>query len=65
MSENCPLNVKAAWAFRVFDFDEDNQITKSDIFAMLDRLTKFTHLQIEEKDHISEVVCIFIIYTLL
>lgn len=61
MSENCPLNVKAAWAFRVFDFNEDNQITKSDIFDMLDRLTKFTHLENEAKDHITDVVCLSLI----
>lgn len=56
MSENCPLKVKAAWAFKVFDFNEDNQITKEDLFALMDRLTKFSELSVEEKDHICDVV---------
>uniref|UniRef100_T1GIF2 EF-hand domain-containing protein n=1 Tax=Megaselia scalaris TaxID=36166 RepID=T1GIF2_MEGSC len=30
-SEHSPLSVKAAWAFLIFDFDEDNQITENDL----------------------------------
>ncbi|CAH2042221.1 unnamed protein product, partial [Iphiclides podalirius] len=39
MSSECPIEVKAAWAFRVFDLDEDNQISSRDISEIVDRLT--------------------------
>ncbi|VVD04741.1 calcium and integrin-binding protein 1-like [Leptidea sinapis] len=39
MSPDCPPDVKASWAFRIFDIDEDNQITKKDIINIIDRLT--------------------------
>ncbi|CAG9564170.1 unnamed protein product [Danaus chrysippus] len=39
MSPDCPAEVKAAWAFRIFDIDEDNQITPKDICNILDRIT--------------------------
>ncbi|CAK1550785.1 unnamed protein product [Leptosia nina] len=39
MSADCPSDVKAAWAFRIFDIDEDNQISAQDISKILDRLT--------------------------
>ncbi|XP_028177585.1 calcium and integrin-binding protein 1-like [Ostrinia furnacalis] len=39
MSSDCPPEVKAAWAFRIFDIDEDNQITESDICEIINRLT--------------------------
>lgn len=56
MSENCPQHVKAAWAFRVFDFDCDSMITKEDIFVMCDRLTKYDRLEQAEKECIAEVL---------
>ncbi|XP_049877214.1 calcium and integrin-binding family member 2-like isoform X2 [Pectinophora gossypiella] len=39
VSSDCPREVKAVWAFRIYDINEDNQITKSDIIEILDRLT--------------------------
>ncbi|XP_041984618.1 calcium and integrin-binding protein 1-like [Aricia agestis] len=39
MSPDCPAEVKAAWAFRVYDIDEDNQISSRDIYDILDRIT--------------------------
>ncbi|CAH2089391.1 unnamed protein product [Euphydryas editha] len=39
MSPECPIEVKAAWAFKVYDIDEDNQISSQDICNILDRLT--------------------------
>ncbi|CAH0401328.1 unnamed protein product [Chilo suppressalis] len=39
MSHNCPADVKAVWAFRIFDLDEDKQISDGDISKILDRLT--------------------------
>ncbi|XP_065087996.1 calcium and integrin-binding family member 2-like [Ochlerotatus camptorhynchus] len=56
MSENCPHHVKAAWAFRVFDFDSDSMITKEDIFVICDRLTKYDRLDQDEKECIAEVL---------
>lgn len=56
LSENCPHNVKAAWAFRVFDFDNDSMITREDIFTICDRLTKYDRLDREEKETIAEVL---------
>lgn len=56
MSESCPQHVKAAWAFRVFDFDADSMITKEDIFGICDRLTKYDRLQADEKECIAEVL---------
>ncbi|XP_062542749.1 calcium and integrin-binding protein 1-like [Armigeres subalbatus] len=56
MSKNCPHHVKAAWAFRIFDFDNDNMITKEDIFTTCDRLTKYDQLNRDEKENIAEVI---------
>ncbi|CAH1640182.1 unnamed protein product [Spodoptera littoralis] len=39
MSFECPAEVKAAWAFRIFDLDDDGQITAKDIGHIIDRLT--------------------------
>nr|XP_023025970.1 calcium and integrin-binding protein 1-like [Leptinotarsa decemlineata] len=38
MSENCPAQVKAAYAFQIFDFDEDNCIGEQDLTEALNRL---------------------------
>ncbi|XP_026741542.1 calcium and integrin-binding protein 1-like [Trichoplusia ni] len=39
MSAECSAEVKATWAFRIFDLDEDNQISAKDISRIVDRLT--------------------------
>ncbi|XP_074115532.1 calcium and integrin-binding protein 1 [Cotesia typhae] len=39
MSENCPGDVKAAWAFKIFDFDEDNQLSLNDLIKVVEKLT--------------------------
>ncbi|XP_072942671.1 calcium and integrin-binding protein 1-like [Epargyreus clarus] len=39
MSSECPPEVKAQWAFKIFDLDNDNQISERDIAEILDRLT--------------------------
>ncbi|CAK1584336.1 unnamed protein product [Parnassius mnemosyne] len=39
MSSKCPTDVKASWAFKVFDIDEDSQISTRDISEIVDRLT--------------------------
>lgn len=40
MSENCPPNVKATWAFRIFDINNDGLIDKNDLNVIIDRLTQ-------------------------
>ncbi|XP_015518443.1 calcium and integrin-binding protein 1 [Neodiprion pinetum] len=39
LSENCPEEVRAAWAFRIFDFDGDNQLSLDDLIESIERLT--------------------------
>ncbi|XP_035729198.1 calcium and integrin-binding protein 1-like [Vespa mandarinia] len=38
-SENCPLNVRSAWAFLIFDFDGDDQLALADLIEAIQRLT--------------------------
>ncbi|XP_039759259.1 calcium and integrin-binding family member 2-like isoform X2 [Pararge aegeria] len=61
MSPECPSEVKAAWAFQVFDIDEDNQISTADICFILDRLTwdpnnRANYLDKESKLKIADVI---------
>merc|ERR1711953_923373 len=39
LSEYTPSNVKAEWAFRVFDFDGDGKLNKDDIYKTVSALT--------------------------
>ncbi|XP_013137387.1 PREDICTED: calcium and integrin-binding protein 1-like [Papilio polytes] len=61
MSSECPTEVKAAWAFRIFDLDEDGQISMRDISEIIDRLTgcskdRFYQLDDESKTKIAHVI---------
>ncbi|XP_055628015.1 calcium and integrin-binding family member 2-like isoform X1 [Toxorhynchites rutilus septentrionalis] len=56
MSKSCPHDVKAAWAFRVFDLDNDDMITKEDIVNTCDRLTNNYQLQQDEMENIADVI---------
>ncbi|XP_043278731.1 calcium and integrin-binding protein 1-like [Venturia canescens] len=38
-SENCPVDVRAAWAFRIFDLDSDNQVSLDDLIEAVERIT--------------------------
>ncbi|CAG2058020.1 unnamed protein product [Timema podura] len=38
LSENCPDNVKARWAFKIFDFDGDNLLSVDDLKHIVGRL---------------------------
>lgn len=40
----------------IFDFDEDDQITESDLYELIDRLTQPMLLSEEEKHKICNVV---------
>merc|ERR1711874_924150 len=42
LSEYPPSNVKAEWAFRVFDFDGDGKLNKDDIYKTVSALTDQT-----------------------
>uniref|UniRef100_A0A182IVM8 WD repeat-containing protein 89 n=1 Tax=Anopheles atroparvus TaxID=41427 RepID=A0A182IVM8_ANOAO len=56
LSDKCPLSVKATWAFQLYDFDDDNVITKEDILILCDRLTKHDSLEEAEKQSIADVL---------
>uniref|UniRef100_A0A182Y0Z4 EF-hand domain-containing protein n=1 Tax=Anopheles stephensi TaxID=30069 RepID=A0A182Y0Z4_ANOST len=56
LSEKCPLAVKATWAFQMYDFDNDNLITKEDILELCDRITKHDRLGHDEKMSIAELL---------
>ncbi|XP_032680212.1 calcium and integrin-binding protein 1-like [Odontomachus brunneus] len=38
-SANCPRGVRATWAFEIFDFDGDNEISLNDLIEIVRRLT--------------------------
>merc|ERR1711997_621174 len=42
LSEYTPSNVKAEWAFKVFDFDGDGKLNKDDIYQTVSALTDQT-----------------------
>ncbi|XP_058120755.1 calcium and integrin-binding family member 2-like [Anopheles ziemanni] len=56
LSDKCPLAVKATWAFQLYDFDNDNLITKEDILMLCDRLTKHESLEDNEKQNIADLL---------
>ncbi|KAJ8926005.1 hypothetical protein NQ315_009860 [Exocentrus adspersus] len=39
MSDKCPEKVKATWAFRIYDFDEDDAVGEDDLIEVINRLT--------------------------
>ncbi|XP_043471843.1 calcium and integrin-binding protein 1-like isoform X4 [Leptopilina heterotoma] len=39
LNEKCPESVRSSWAFRIFDFDGDNQISLDDLIESVGRLT--------------------------
>ncbi|XP_047520436.1 calcium and integrin-binding protein 1-like isoform X2 [Pieris napi] len=55
MSAACPSHVKAAWAFRIFDIDEDNQINATDICQIVDRLTRYSDNRNDSLDRDSKM----------
>ncbi|KAG5890909.1 hypothetical protein JTB14_024907 [Gonioctena quinquepunctata] len=38
MSEKCPAEVKASYAFQIFDFDDDNAVGEDDLTEVMKRL---------------------------
>ncbi|EFA07348.1 calcium and integrin-binding protein 1 [Tribolium castaneum] len=60
MSQKCPDKVKAAWAFRIFDYDEDGAVGERDLMTVMDRLTDWQNSgnRIDKPDqkHIVQVL---------
>ncbi|KAL1501024.1 hypothetical protein ABEB36_006429 [Hypothenemus hampei] len=57
MSEKCPDSVKAAWAFRILDFDGDGYIGKGDLRVAMDRLTRGAGYLLQvEQEHIIKTL---------
>ncbi|XP_066156859.1 calcium and integrin-binding protein 1-like [Euwallacea fornicatus] len=50
MSEKCPYAVKAAWAFRIFDFDEDGYVGENDLAMAISRMARKGNEYITEPD---------------
>merc|ERR1711874_152694 len=45
LSEYTPSNVKAEWAFKMFDFDGDGKLNKDDIYKTVSALTGSTDIE--------------------
>lgn len=57
MSEKCPDKVKAAWAFKIFDFDSDGYVGEEDLMQVIDRLTRSAGFVTEpEQKHIIKIL---------
>ncbi|KAK9880472.1 hypothetical protein WA026_011716 [Henosepilachna vigintioctopunctata] len=60
MSHKCPDKVKAAWAFRIFDYDEDDALGEEDLMIVIDTLTKSettgNDIDKESKKHIIKIL---------
>ncbi|KOC62439.1 Calcium and integrin-binding protein 1, partial [Habropoda laboriosa] len=60
-SLNCPKEVRASWAFYVFDFDGDNQISLADLMEAVRRLTwndqdEHKSIDMTEAEHVARMV---------
>ncbi|XP_033113689.1 calcium and integrin-binding protein 1-like [Anneissia japonica] len=51
-SDNAPKSVKAEYAFRIYDFDEDDFIGSSDLRKVINRLTGEQTLNDEDMQHL-------------
>ncbi|XP_015589161.1 calcium and integrin-binding protein 1 [Cephus cinctus] len=61
LSDNCPEYVRAAWAFQIFDFDGDNQVSLDDLIEAVERLTGFNEngqirIDRQSAEHIAQMV---------
>ncbi|XP_023721305.1 calcium and integrin-binding family member 2 [Cryptotermes secundus] len=56
LSPQCPDKVKAMWAFKIFDFNNDNYIGEDDLLIIIDRLTLKKQLSYSEKKKIIEII---------
>lgn len=58
VTKNIYSPVQATWAFKVFDFDDDNDITKYDLIDVIDKLTSGSELMMDEKSQICDIVSV-------
>ncbi|KAK3090178.1 hypothetical protein FSP39_009805 [Pinctada imbricata] len=53
-SDNAPKNVKVEYAFRIYDFDEDDVISSDDLKQVVNRLTGEQQLNEEEMQQLID-----------
>ncbi|KAL5017467.1 hypothetical protein ScPMuIL_007056 [Solemya velum] len=53
-SDNAPKNVKVEYAFRIYDFDEDDTISSGDLKRVVDRLTGEKNLSDEDMQQLID-----------
>lgn len=56
-SSKAPLKVKTSYAFRIFDFDDDNMLSARDLRELLNRMKSTNHLS--EEDCTEILNCMF------
>ncbi|XP_051154283.1 calcium and integrin-binding protein 1-like isoform X2 [Leptopilina boulardi] len=56
LSEKCPETVRSSWAFQIFDFDGDNQISLDDLIESVERLTGFENREAKIDRHSAELI---------
>ncbi|XP_018567201.1 calcium and integrin-binding protein 1 [Anoplophora glabripennis] len=57
MSDKCPEKVKAAWAFRIYDFDDDDAVGEDDLIEVINRLTGSAgQIDIEHQKRIIKIL---------
>ncbi|GFS32966.1 calcium and integrin-binding protein 1 [Nephila pilipes] len=55
-SEAAPINVKTSYAFRMYDFDDDDMFSREDIQELLNRLKAHNHLSQKDCEEIINYV---------
>ncbi|CAB3368362.1 Hypothetical predicted protein [Cloeon dipterum] len=63
LAPSCPVECKAKWAFRIFDFNDSNALETEDLHELIDRLTNGKviredgkYLSETEKQHIIDII---------
>ncbi|XP_049858884.1 calcium and integrin-binding family member 2-like [Schistocerca gregaria] len=56
LSENCPDRVKALWIFKIYDFDGDTFLKKSDLINVARRLTGINTLEFRDLETVANNV---------